>query len=109
MRAWRNSRAAATQILEDSAPVRSLSPTGRRRWAWLTHHHHHSLLQRQDHLGGHARLEYLVLGVVRLGDADLHTEHLVTPLVDALHVARRELAHCIDEKNLALELASGVG
>src|SRR3712207_7084190 len=51
----------------------------------------------------------LFRSALRVGDADLDREHLVPPLVGALHVARRELTDGGDLHDLALEAAVGVG
>src|SRR5579885_2826754 len=52
--------------------------------------------ERQVDLGRHAGFEDLGFRVFWLRHADLHAEHLKTPLVHALDIPRRELAGGVD-------------
>src|SRR5436190_65850 len=60
-----------------------------------------SLAERDDHLGRHARFE----DALRVVDLHADAEDLMAALVDALDVARRELALAVDLHDLALEAA----
>src|SRR5947209_567665 len=57
----------------------------------------------QPDIGCHPRFEY----AMRITHADLESKHLMPPLIDRLHVSRREFAGRGDVRDLAFESLAG--